>query len=63
MDETVRQMEEGVKDKTVEAPVGPFCERLERLRVCIASWLRCPDQVAREEREALLREQSLEEVA
>ncbi|KAG0221973.1 hypothetical protein BGX31_009426 [Mortierella sp. GBA43] len=50
VDATVRQMEEGVKDKTV---VQPMCVRL---RACIASWLRCPDQVAREEREALMRE-------
>ncbi|KAG0354053.1 hypothetical protein BC939DRAFT_476842 [Gamsiella multidivaricata] len=53
VDEAVRQMEEGVKDKTVEPQMTPFCVWL---RSCIASWLRCPEQVAKEEREALLRE-------
>ena len=53
VDETVRKMEEGVKDKTVVPPVTPLCVRL---RDCISSLLRCPDQVAREERDALMRQ-------
>ncbi|KAF9980831.1 hypothetical protein BGZ65_004633 [Modicella reniformis] len=57
VDETVRKMEEGVKGKTVEPPMTPFCVWL---RSCITSWLRCPEQVAREECEALIPKASLE---
>ncbi|KAI1317000.1 hypothetical protein EDD11_009159 [Mortierella claussenii] len=48
VDETVRKMEEGVKDKTVEPQSEPFCLWL---RNCIGSWLRCPEYLARQERE------------
>ncbi|KAF8935166.1 hypothetical protein EDD21DRAFT_404946 [Dissophora ornata] len=62
VDETVRKMEEGVKDKTVEPQPGPFCLWL---RDRISSLLRCPEQKARQEREALLSgsKHSLEVVA
>ncbi|KAG0205862.1 hypothetical protein BGX28_002597 [Mortierella sp. GBA30] len=62
VDATVRQMEEGVKGKTVETQPSPLCLWL---RSCIPTWLRCPERVAQEEREALLKSEmeSLEIIA
>ncbi|KAF9573285.1 hypothetical protein EC968_008825 [Mortierella alpina] len=53
VDATVRQMEEGVKGRTVDTQPSPLCVWL---RSYLPSWLRCPERVAQEEREALLRE-------
>ncbi|KAF9967469.1 hypothetical protein BGZ70_009384 [Mortierella alpina] len=53
VDETVRQMEEGVKGRTVETQVSPLCLWI---RSCLPSWLKCPERAAQEEREALLLE-------
>lgn len=53
VDETVRQMEEGVKGRTVETQPSPLCLWI---RSYLPSWLKCPASAAQEEREALLRE-------
>ncbi|KAG9321831.1 hypothetical protein KVV02_007145 [Mortierella alpina] len=55
VDETVRQMEEGVKGRTVETQPSPLCLWI---RSYLPSWLKCPERAAQEEREALLRESS-----
>ncbi|KAF9360936.1 hypothetical protein BGX26_006930 [Mortierella sp. AD094] len=60
VDETVRKMEEGVKDKTIEPQVSPICVWL---RNCLGSWLPCHEHIASEERKALLPESSLEATA
>ncbi|KAF9116228.1 hypothetical protein BGX27_004079 [Mortierella sp. AM989] len=60
VDETVRKMEEGVKDKTIEPQLSPICLWL---RNCLGSWLRCHENIAGEERKALLPESSFETVA
>ncbi|KAF9436672.1 hypothetical protein BGZ76_003308 [Entomortierella beljakovae] len=57
VDETVRKMEEGVKDKTVESQ--PLCVWLCN---CISSWLRCHESMAKEEAKPLLPEATLEAI-
>ncbi|KAF9200149.1 hypothetical protein BGZ49_009652 [Haplosporangium sp. Z 27] len=60
VDETVRKMEEGVKDKTIEPQPVPLCVWV---RNYLASWLRCHRNMATEEREALISGSSMEATA
>ncbi|KAF9992600.1 hypothetical protein BGZ79_002879 [Entomortierella chlamydospora] len=60
IDETVRKMEEGVKDKTVEPQLGFFCVWL---RGCINSWISCHQYVTSEVLKAMLPESSQDATA